>query len=376
MSKKGENIFKRKDGRWEARYIKGYDDSGMIRYGYCYGKTYREAKDKAVKMKVIIQNSVNPAPAYAVPDTTKTLSVYCEEWLNLQKNHLKESTFIRYGVIFEKYIKPYFGTYSPFALNSAMIEHFTNTLLNEKKLAPKTVKDILVLLRSVLNDISKQLPGMFPLLQFVYPKDSRKDIRVLSCNEQTQFIAYLLKNMDASQFGVLLALLTGMRIGEVCALQWEDISMEDRTIHVTKALQRLKNLDEKEISKTKILIGTPKSERSIRYIPMTDYTAELCRIMNPGSPAAFVLTGTTSYMEPRTLQYRLKRYTQECGLEGVHFHTLRHTFATRCVEVGFEIKSLSEILGHSNTTITLERYVHPSLHLKRENMKKLEQIGL
>lgn len=81
-------------------------------------------------------------------------------------------------------------------------------------------------------------------------------------------------------------------------------------------------------------------------------------------------------MEPRTLQYRLAKYTKECGLEGVHFHTLRHTFATRCVEVGFEIKSLSEILGHATTTITLDRYVHSSIELKRNNMSKLAAIGL
>ena len=80
-------------------------------------------------------------------------------------------------------------------------------------------------------------------------------------------------------------------------------------------------------------------------------------------------------MEPRTLQYRLEKYTKACGLEGVHFHTLRHTFATRCVEVGFEIKSLSEILGHASTTITLERYVHSSMALKRSNMDKLSAVG-
>ena len=80
-------------------------------------------------------------------------------------------------------------------------------------------------------------------------------------------------------------------------------------------------------------------------------------------------------MEPRQVQKRLAKYTKECGLDGVHFHTIRHTFATRCVEVGFEIKSLSEILGHANTTITLDRYVHSSMDLKRENMDKLVAIG-
>ena len=81
-------------------------------------------------------------------------------------------------------------------------------------------------------------------------------------------------------------------------------------------------------------------------------------------------------MEPRTLQYRIEKYTRACGLEGIHAHTLRHTFATRAVEVGFEIKSLSEVLGHSTTTITLERYVHSSMELKRSNMNKLNVVGL
>ena len=98
--------------------------------------------------------------------------------------------------------------------------------------------------------------------------------------------------------------------------------------------------------------------------------------MKPQSSAAYVLTGTEAFMEPRTLQYRLEKYTQACGLEGVHFHTLRHTFATRAVEVGFEVKSLSGILGHTSVTITLDRYVHASLERKRDNMQKLKVVGL
>ena len=91
---------------------------------------------------------------------------------------------------------------------------------------------------------------------------------------------------------------------------------------------------------------------------------------------AFVLTGSRRFIEPRTVQYRLRRYLRECGIEDAHFHTLRHTFATRCVEVGFELKSLSEILGHSSTAITLNRYVHSSIELKRDNMFKLSDVGM
>lgn len=209
----------------------------------------------------------------------------------------------------------------------------------------------------------------------MYPKETKKEMRVLSREEQEMFIAYLLKDMDACKFGVLLALLTGIRIGELCALRWESISMREKTIRITATMQRLRNMDTDGENRTRIVIGPPKSDTSTRTIPMTEYAAELCGRMDPHCDAAFVLTGSTNYIEPRTLQYRLNRYVRDCGLEGVHFHTLRHTFATRCVEVGFEIKSLSEILGHATTTITLERYVHSSLELKRNNMNKLVEVG-
>lgn len=123
-----------------------------------------------------------------------------------------------------------------------------------------------------------------------------------------------------------------------------------------------------------MVISSPKSEKSLRVIPMTSMTKGVLLGMHPGS--GFVLTGSEQIAEPRNMQYLLGRITKECGLEGVHFHTLRHTFATRCVEVGFESKSLSEILGHSTTGITLDRYIHASLTLKRENMGKLEEVGM
>lgn len=261
-------------------------------------------------------------------------------------------------------------------MNDALFEQFANELLFEEELAPKTVKDILVVVRSILDYTAKRFPGTFPTLNINYPKESKKEMRVLSREEQTRFSRFLLDDMDSCKFGVLLALLTGIRIGELCALRWENISLKDNTIKICSTMQRLKDMNPDQESKTKIVIGSPKSDTSTRTIPISETAAELCRKMNPQSPAAFVLTGTSHYMEPRTLQYRMERYTEICGLDGVHFHTLRHTFATRCVEVGFEIKSLSEILGHANTTITLDRYVHSSMELKRDNMNKLAAVGL
>ena len=368
---KGENIFKRKDGRWEARYIKGYQLSGKIKYGFCYGKTYREAKEKAARCKAALANG-RPEPA---ADLRRRFSFYCDEWLRLRKGRVKESTYIKYDTALRRHIKPRLGSCYPQGLTTGLIDRFTEQLLTEAQLAPKTAHDILVVLRCILRDTAAAFPGVIPDLEIHYPKTGRKEMRVLSRDEQARLVAYLLTDLDTCKFGVLLTLFTGMRIGELCALRWQGISLTERTVRVDATLQRLRDTDEVSGSRTRLISGTPKSSTSARTIPLTDYAARLCREMDPHCPSAYVLTGTERCMEPRVLQYRMEKYTRDCGLEGVHFHTLRHTFATRAVEAGFEIKSLSEVLGHANTAITLDRYVHSSLALKRDNMKKLDAVG-
>lgn len=369
---KGENIFRRKDGRWEARYGKGYDQSGKIKYGFCYGKTYKEAKDKVTQAKAALISG-KPAPGSG---GRHRFAYYCDQWLEAGKGRFKESTRVKYRTVLDRHIKPQLGGCLPLSFSEELVEQFANRLLFEEELAPKTVRDILAVLHAVLKYTAKQFPGSFPQMEMPYPRECKQHPRVLSREEQTRFTACLLEDMDECKFGILLALLTGIRIGELCALRWENVSLQEYTIQITATMQRLADMDPERETKTKILIGSPKSGSSQRTIPISDFAAELCRKMKPKDPAAFLLTGTTAYMEPRTLQYRLERYTESCGLEGVHFHTLRHTFATRCVEVGFEIKSLSEILGHANTTITLNRYVHASMELKRDNMNKLAVIGM
>ena len=369
---KGENIFKRKDGRWEARYIKGYELSGKIKYGFCYGKTYKEAKEKVTNCKAALISGKSLSPA----GSRHRFTFYCDEWLRTRKAKIKETTYIKYDTVLKRHIKPKLGSCYPLGFTTDLIDAFTKELLFEEELAPKTVHDILVVLHSVLKYTAGHFPGAFPAVEINYPKANRKEMRVLSREEQQRFVAYLLTDMDACKFGILLALFTGIRIGELCALRWDHISMQDKTICIAATLQRLRDTDMQGSSRTRIVIGTPKSETSFRTIPMSDDTFALCKRMDPQEASAYVLTGTEQFMEPRALQYRMEKYTRECGLEGVHFHTLRHTFATRAVEVGFEIKSLSEVLGHATTTITLDRYVHSSMELKRDNMNKLAAAGL
>ncbi|MGN0405220.1 MAG: tyrosine-type recombinase/integrase [Bariatricus sp.] len=367
MSRKGENIYKRKDGRWEARYIKGRTLEGAARYGYCYGKTYQEVKNKVAKAKAESMSSLKLKEVKC----GKLFGVYCEEWIRLKRSRVKDATYAKYEMILNKHIRQQFGNLEPEQITETVVEQFSFELLNEKGLSIKTVRDILAVFRSVWGYAVRQNPSL-KILEIVYPKEIRKERRVLSCEEQQIFVEFLYKSMDECKFGVLLALMSGLRIGEICALRWSDISIQDRIITVNHTMQRLKNMDGRDNQKTRIAISEPKSTSSARIIPMNRDMETLCRKWEVKNPSAFILTGKSEhYMEPRALQYRMKQYTKECGLEGVHFHTLRHSFATRCVEAGFEIKSLSEILGHSSTSITMECYVHSSLQLKRENMEKL-----
>ena len=158
---------------------------------------------------------------------------------------------------------------------------------------------------------------------------------------------------------------------ELCALKWENISLENATLKVQKTLQRIQETNKGASTKTKIVITEPKSKCSIRDIPIPKFLVEIARQFLD-SPKAYILTGDKSkYVEPRTMQNHFKQFVDACGIEDANFHALRHTFATRCIELGFEIKSLSEILGHANVNITLNRYVHSSFDLKSANMNKL-----
>ena len=377
VSKKGENIYKRKDNRWEGRYIKGRTLDGKPQFGYIYAKTYQEAKKKLIETQANQHTQLCSSK-----NQNACFAFYCDRWLLLNRDRIKESTFIKYRNIVENHIKPKLGKYLPNNLDLVTLESFSHELLTDgarnKKggLSQKTVKDILVIVHSILKYVQSETGKQYPSFQMIYPKEKSKQIRILSKEEQACFISYLLEDTDACKFGILLALLTGMRIGEICALQWKHISMSEKTIHVCSTMQRLQQTDcQWNQTKTRIMISDPKTHTSNRVIPLTEYTATLCTRYRAANNEAFILTGTNKFMEPRTLQYRLCKYTRECGLSQVHFHVLRHTFATRCVEVGFEIKSLSEILGHSSVQVTLDRYVHSSMDLKRDNMNKLTAIG-
>ena len=211
--------------------------------------------------------------------------------------------------------------------------------------------------------------------QSIRIKQSAAEMRVLSRSEQDRLCQYLSSDLNSANMGILVCLFTGIRIGEVCALKWEDISLSDQTIHVHQTMQRVQNKQEAEAAaRTRVIITAPKSACSIRTIPIPDMLAEYIIQHQTSATGYFLTNSCLQYMEPRVLQMRFKQVLKKCSVKSANYHSLRHTFATRCIELGFDVKSLSEILGHASVNITMNRYVHPSMDLKRENMRRLSEL--
>lgn len=297
-----------------------------------------------------------------------TLEQLSYEWLLKSKNSLKRSTYQSYEYVIKHYISnSVISDFPTNRLNEYSLLDYTNALLS-KNLSPKTVNDILTILNQVLKYSNKIYSTDFVPVQFV--KQNKKEMRVLTKTEQKRLEVYLNKNMDNYKFGTLLTLYTGMRIGELCALQWKDIN--HGVIKISKTMYRLKD----ENGQSRVVIESPKTDTSNRIIPIPLFLVNIVELYRANDNTYLLSNEKLQYAEPRLMQMKFKKMTIECGLENVTFHTLRHTFATRCIECGFDIKTLSEILGHSNVSTTLNKYVHSSLELKQENMNKLMQISV
>lgn len=363
MARRGESIYLRKDGFWEARYVKEIDANGKKKYGSAYGHTYKEAKEKR-------QDALDRIVLFQKPTTIRgtTVSSLAQEWLLVNRNRLKRSTLQRYQGFLKNHIDPVIGSARVLYLNTVTIHEFAQNRLNAG-LAPQSVNTVLVVLHAILKYGQRQYH--LPLPEIIYLSVERKEMRVLSLAEQKKLVAFLLEDMDVYKLGVLTALYTGLRIGELCALRWEDI--EENCITVRKTMQRLKKT---AANGTELFIGAPKTDTSLRTIPMPSFLKELIASFKENRPVGeyFLAEPSLPMTEPRVMQYKFVKYLRAAGIEKANFHALRHTFATRCVECGFEIKSLSEILGHANVQTTLNRYVHSSLSLKQANMDLLKLI--
>lgn len=373
MSRKGENIYKRKDGRWEGRYIRSYGENGKPKYGYVYAATYRETKQKLEERKSWGEG----VQLGDIPNCNTPYGEVLDAWLQSTRINIKESTYARYFRLIETHIRLALGKYPVCKISTQLLEGFIRDQLDSGRLdgkgglSPKMVTDILTIIKSSMEYARYNGFDIICDLRRLTIKKKEKEMRVLTQAEQSALVNVLLADTDRYKFGVLLSLYTGIRIGELCALRWEDISITAATLKVRKTMQRIQDTSVGATTKTKVIITEPKSQCSARDIPLPQFIVDTAQKL-VDHPKAFVLSGDKNkYVEPRTMQNHFKAYVKESKIEDANYHALRHTFATRCIEVGFEIKTLSEILGHANVNITLNRYVHSSFDLKCANMNKL-----
>ena len=372
MSRKGENIYKRKDGRWEGRYLKHTPD-GKTRYGYVYAATYRDARARLLQAAALWES--HPPRSR---DDAILLSAAAERWEKSIAQQVKDSTFVKYHSIINKHLIPALGKVSVEDMTHELIESMALKLMREggrdhTPLSARTVSDVLCVLRSILR-FARRSGAIIPCDgSSVRIRRPAVDIRVLTRHEQEVLCDYLYGDLCPRNVGILLSLFAGLRVGEICALRWEDISLADRLIHVRHTMQRIQSL-EPVGPRTKVVITTPKSATSARTIPLPEDLARVLASM-PGPHRGFFLTGREdAWAEPRIMQYHFHRALERCCLPDANYHALRHTFATRCVELGFDVKSLSELLGHSTVSMTMDRYVHPSMEHKRAHMQRLSGL--
>lgn len=294
--------------------------------------------------------------------TEKNISQIADLWKEEKRQFVKKSTFAAYSLIVETHLQPAFGNLT--AVTEKDVQDFVLQKLNEG-LSQKTIKDMLIVLRMILKFGAKKNYCVYAPIDVIFPTDrERQELEVLSIANQKKIMRFVEDNFTFRNLGIFICLSTGIRIGEICALTWDDIDIENGVIHIRKTIQRI-YVKENGIKKTELLIDTPKTATSMRDIPMIK---DLYEILKPLKKVVnndyFVLTNEATPTEPRTYRNYYKKLLDKLGIPSIKFHGLRHSFATRCIESKCDYKTVSVILGHSNISTTLNLYVHPNYEQK------------
>lgn len=307
----------------------------------------------------------------------KSVEETARQWLENSRLRLKESSYVKYRNILKNHILPELGQTELRQLTTDYVSAFIRKKLAEGRrdgtggLSVRTVRDILSVLRNTCSYAKQHdidVPCHFELLKF---RRSEEETKVLDRRESAVLERFLMKDDSPVKTGILMSMYMGLRLGEVCALKREHILYKEEILQIRFTMQRIQVTDREE-KRTKIIVTEPKTGNAVRDIPIPAPLLGRLRTLDHMPVEAYILTGRPDkFIEPRSLENIFKRYLRECGMQEINYHALRHTFATRCIESGFDVKSLSEILGHGSVNITLNRYVHSSIEQKRKNMGKL-----
>lgn len=359
MPRRGENIYKRKDGRWEGRYIRGRTPAGKAEYGYVYARSYTACREKQRKMEKAL-------PQKPILTGEMSVSQAVAFFLSDRRSALKASTVGRYEYMTSHYIIPELGTLMLHELTPEKLSAFFK-LLQDRGLSSKTARDIGVLLKTIFKVVKKKCRCDCPGRDVELPAYRGKKVEVFADHEIATLARKVLETPDITGLCILLVLNTGLRLGEICALQRSDIDYRSGVLRIERAAARVR-----DASGTHLVVQSPKSGSSVRLVAIPNDMLELLKTTTQNiQNDNYLLTNTDIPMEPRTLQYRYRKLLERCGIRYRNFHALRHTYATRCMENGVDIKSLSELLGHADIRTTLQTYIHSSLAHKRQVVQSI-----
>ena len=292
-------------------------------------------------------------------------------WLLEKKDYIKESTYANYSNNIFNHIIPKLGNYYLNELNHKVIQDFLLELSkngrkdNNGGLAEKTIKDITIIIKGSIKKGINEDKIKHIELTFNYPKDNKENkLYVLTKREQNKITNYVLENINSRNIGLLISLYSGIRIGELCALKWEDVDFKKNCLTINKTIQRV-YIKDKDKNISKVIITTPKTKNANREIPINKDFLEILKKVKTDKKN-YILTGNEKYIEPRTYRKYFNKILDELKIKHFNFHSLRHTFATNCISLGVDYKTVSELLGHANVNITLNLYVHPRYSQKKK----------
>lgn len=355
MARRGDNIHLRKDGRWEGRFRL----PGEKKMRSVYARSFEECKEKRLSAIRTCEPEMCSSES-SIPTPANTLLQVLEAWLAFICANRKTSTYAKYQYLCRKYIEAVLREHigSVLNCNKEIYDRYEITALSVKRCCATILNGI------VRYDVRMGMltPDEFRVTA-EYETKSRKKLNVFTREEQDTLINYLNAELDSYKMGIILCCSTGLRLGEICSLKWADVDFRAGILHVNRTVQRLA-VDGRK-AKTRLVESAPKTESSCRDVPLSDEMVKmLCQCEHTGE---YVIGGDHP-VDPRTYEYKFHRYQINAGIPAKNFHILRHTFATNCIAIGIDAKTVSEILGHRDVRITLDRYTHPTMDAKRASM--------
>ncbi|OJG77206.1 hypothetical protein RV10_GL002604 [Enterococcus pallens] len=364
--RRGENIYKRKDKRWEGRYAVGKNADGKTKYRSVYSKTLQGVRKKLypLKMKYQLLQERQGRACFSFQE-------WGMQWLQQVKQEVKESTYANYEHKLCHYVLSVIGEYS---LNELDKETGLELLrsLQQRNLKPSTIQVVFRIVKQCMNQaVDQDLLKANPFAAVKLPKVEKRQQQALTKFEQKNLEEVAIEEETSNGLPTLLALHAGLRIGEIAALSWEDINFKTNSIHVRATYQRIFSLLEEQ--KTKLIYTSSKTVSSVRSIPMSKLLKKVLLKHKEQSKGKFVFSTAENPSEPRLLTYHFHKIRKKANLEHVHFHQLRHTFATRCIESKGDIKSVSQMMGHSSTQLTLDTYTSSFMEQKVQVVRQMEK---